>query len=97
MKVKLKKSDSRRFRDIISKEIQKTRNQNDIANNRTRSTVMGVRGLDETSEVKSAGNVRPQLRLVYEMENYFVAEKKINKLEDLVRKEVEEGLDSKSK
>ena len=69
MKVKLKKSDSRRFRDIISKEIQKTRNQNDVANNRTRSTVMGVRGLDETSEVKSAGNVRPQLRLVYEMEN----------------------------
>lgn len=56
---------------------------------RARSAVMGVRGLDESSEVAAAGSVRPNLRLVYAMEDNQLDHAKIAALGDEVMQEVE--------
>ena len=60
-----------------------------IENTRTRSAVMGVRGLDESSETQYAGNAKPNLRLVYQMEDRRVPKKRVQKLESQVMKELE--------
>jgi hypothetical protein len=56
---------------------------------RARSAVMGVRGLDETHEAAAAGNVRPNLRMVYVMEDRVVAPAKIKELENTIQREIE--------
>ena len=56
---------------------------------RARSAVMGVRGLDETEETAGAGNVKPNLRMIYLMEDRVVSPQKIKSLENMVMKEVE--------
>lgn len=56
---------------------------------RARSAVMGVRGLDESDEVAAAGSVRPNLRLVYGMEDNATDRKKIAMLGEEVMQEVE--------
>ena len=67
---------------------QKGRRDGDSSNIRTRSAVMGVRGLDESSETAFAGNVKPNLRMVYSMENIHVGKKKVRELERLIEKEI---------
>ena len=61
----------------------------EVENTRTRSAVMGVRGLDESDETQYAGNAKPNLRLVYQMEDHHVSKKSIERLENLVMKELE--------
>ena len=61
----------------------------EVENTRTRSAVMGVRGLDESDETQYAGNTKPNLRLVYQMEDRRVTSKNLQKLEDQVMKELE--------
>ena len=61
----------------------------EVENTRTRSAVMGVRGLDESSETQFAGNTKPNLRLVYQMEDRQVTKKSLRKLENQVMKELE--------
>ena len=78
----------------IAKAIQNAaaegREKEDASNGqRARSAVMGVRGLDETEETAGAGNVKPNLRMVYLMEDRMVSTKKLKSLEDMVMKEVE--------
>ena len=95
LKVKLKKSDTN-IEDMITREIQQSRDEGDLSQVRGRSTIMGVRGLDETTEIESAGNVKPQLRLVYDMENYTLSKSKISELEELVTKEITKRTKKKS-
>ena len=80
---------------MITKEIQQSRDEDDLSQVRGRSTIMGVRGLDEIKEVESAGNVKPQLRLVYEMENYTISKNKISELEELITDEISKKSNTK--
>ena len=87
--VKPKKSKDDSFMSAITREVQKSRNENDPTTARARSTVMGVRGLADSGKMKFAGNVRPNLRLVYAMENILVTKNQLAEIAALVEKEVE--------
>ncbi len=56
---------------------------------RARSAVMGVRGLNENNELAEVGSLRPDLRAIYHMEDRSVSTKRLDRLEALVQKEVE--------
>jgi hypothetical protein len=71
-------------------EALKARQNNDGSDStRARSAVMGVRGLDESKDTAMAGNIRPDLRAVYRMEDRVVADNRVDRLEQLVLKEIE--------
>lgn len=71
-------------------EALKARQNNDGSDStRARSAVMGVRGLDESKDTAMAGNIRPDLRAVYRMEDRVVANARVDRLEQLVLKEIE--------
>lgn len=55
---------------------------------------MGVRGLDTNKDGDSAGNVRPDLKAVYELEDKQVRERDLGRLENLVQKEIETRMDA---
>lgn len=77
----------------LSKAIQNAarqgRTSDDSGSVRSRSAVMGVRGAAEDEEVEFAGNVRPDLRAVFFMEDYKVSEQDIEALEERVFAEIE--------
>ncbi len=77
--------------------IQKTREEDESAQVRARTSVMGVRGLDESKDSEFAGNVRPNLRMVYEMEDRIVAPASLSKLAQDVTTEVERRVEAESK
>jgi hypothetical protein len=62
---------------------------------RSRTAVMGVRGLDENEETSFAGNVKPNLRRVYMMEDRIVEQKALDDLASLVAKEMEARAEKK--
>jgi hypothetical protein len=64
---------------------------------RARSAVMGVRGLNENNELAEVGSLRPDLRAVYHMEDRALNEKRVDRLEALVLKEVENTAIGQSK
>lgn len=55
---------------------------------RQRSAVMGVRGLDESGSTAFAGNVKPNLRSVFAMEDRVVSANEIESLGNLVMNEI---------
>jgi hypothetical protein len=73
----------------IKDAVRQGRDSEDAGNNRARSAVMGVRGLDD-SDSAFAGNVKPNLRMVYSMEDTVVPTSEIKQLEADVLKEVED-------
>jgi hypothetical protein len=75
--------------NAIKDAVKQGRETEDAGNNRARSTVMGVRGLDDTSESAFAGNVKPNLRMVYSMEDLVISSLDVKSLESEVLKEVE--------
>jgi len=75
--------------NAIKDAVKQGRETEDAGNNRARSTVMGVRGLDDTSESAFAGNVKPNLRMVYSMEDLVISSMDVKSLESEVLKEVE--------
>jgi hypothetical protein len=75
--------------NAIKNAVKQGRDNEDAGNNRARSTVMGVRGLDDTSDSAFAGNVKPNLRMVYTMEDMVVSTVDLKSLEADVLKEVE--------
>ena len=90
MKVKRKPSKkSGEFSTALRKAIQQGRSADDASNVRNRSAVMGVRGLDESDDTAFAGNVKPNPRLVVAMENLTVDPKSIEKIGNLVEREIE--------
>jgi ribonuclease PH len=74
---------------VIQKSVKDGRAEDDVANNRARSAVMGVRGFDEDEKIALMGNVRPNLRMVYRMEDRSVADRNVDKLANQVFSEVE--------
>lgn len=72
-----------------------SRDMDDVKGARARTAVMGVRGLDESSETSYAGSTRPNMRMVYMMEDLKISQKKIDRLGDLVAKEIEKKMSVK--
>jgi hypothetical protein len=62
---------------------------------RARSSVMGVRGLDESKDLSQAGNLRPDYRSVYSMEDRSVPPSRIQKLGLEIQGEIEKSIQSK--
>lgn len=89
MKVKRTKDGGSAISDALRSAVEQGRRENDAANARQRSTVMGVRGLDENEKTAFAGNVKPNLRMVYAMEDIVVKSSDIDKIGDLVFQEIE--------
>ena len=84
-KVKKTSAISQALRDAV----KQGRIEDDGSNSRARSAVMGVRGLDESNNVQSAGNVRPNMRMVYGMEDLIVNSEQLEDLESKVFGEAE--------
>ncbi|RYZ92911.1 MAG: hypothetical protein EOP06_02715 [Proteobacteria bacterium] len=63
---------------------------------RTRSAAMGVRGLNENDELSQVGNLRPDLRAIYIMEDRRLDPKRVDSLERLVSEEIEAVVMAKS-
>ncbi|MEZ4742056.1 MAG: SH3 domain-containing protein [Bdellovibrionota bacterium] len=89
MKVKLKKGSPSTLTSVIQKVVKQGRESDNPDSNRARSAVMGVRGLDESDETAFAGNVKPNLRMVFLMEDIVTDESKIEALGDAVFAEIE--------
>ncbi len=64
-----------------------SRDMDKVKSARARSSVMGIRGLDESEETASAGSVRPNLRLVYDMEDRIPKREEIDRIANLVQAE----------
>ena len=79
----------------IKDAVKQGRDSEDAGNNRARSAVMGVRGLDD-SDSAFAGNVKPNLRMVYSMEDTVIPTSEIKQLEADVLREVEDISSKKS-
>lgn len=89
-KVKRKSTTGNSLAKAIRAAAKDGREENDDSGSvRARSAVMGVRGLDESGETAFAGNVKPNLRMVYTMEDRRVSRKNIDHLGNMVMKEVE--------
>jgi len=71
------------------REAAKEGRENEDGNGRQRSAVMGVRGLAQDENTEFAGNVKPNLRAVYFMEDEFVNEAQIESLGNKVFAEIE--------
>ena len=86
---RLQRSKSSGIVKAITKDIQKNRNTtvDEPSLVRTRSAVMGVRGLSTSDDIDFAGNVRPNLRMVYTMEGITVSNKAIKAISKLVEQE----------
>ena len=89
LKVKKAKSkDKSSFSNILRDAVQKKMSDT-VTNSRQRSTVMGVRGLDENDRISSAGHVNPNLRLVNNMEKISILENDLEDLEEQIHAELE--------
>lgn len=60
----------------------------DVSRKRMRTAVMGVRGLDEDEDTASAGNVRPNMPLVYKMEDRWVEAQRVESLDERLQAEI---------
>lgn len=93
MSVDIKKAeDNSTLSSALRSVVQNRRNENDPSNNRERSTVMGVRGLDDSKETSFAGTVKPNLRMVYQMEGIVISKNKVAEIDKLVQDEIEKKM-----
>lgn len=65
----------------------------EVTNARSRSAVMGVRGLDESEETSFAGNVKPNMRRVYAMEDRKPSDESISNISRSIMKEIESRME----
>ena len=82
--------------EAIRGAVQQKRDDSDASNMRARSTVMGVRGLDESDETQFAGNVKPNLVMVGNLEKFQVPQKQVDRIGDLVNDEIRRKLEKKT-
>ena len=80
--------------DTLSKKIREAARSGNseedvIASDRTRSAAMGVRGLDDSGDLERAGSVRPNFRLVFDMENRAPIDSNPSWLRDALDQEIE--------
>jgi len=73
----------------IRSAAEKSRGEDGKDQSRARSSVMGVRGLSDGEELQAAGSVRPNMRMVYLMEDREVTSKEVKELADSVQTEIE--------
>ena len=96
MKVKRQASEESSISSSIRQVSKSTRPDEDQQSGaRSRSSVMGVRGLSESDSNQYAGNVRPNMRLVFAMEDREYAAKDINKIALGVEAEIERKMQTK--
>jgi hypothetical protein len=80
--------------DAVRQAAQETREEgDDVSSTRMRSAVMGVRGLDESSNTALAGNVTPNLPLVYKMEDRKVASERVESLQQRIQHEIRKRIE----
>lgn len=87
--VKRQNASSSKLNSALRKAAQSDRTKGQHESVRARSAVMGVRGLDESNSVDFAGSVKPDYRLVYQMEDRPVSNKKVKRLERLIEREID--------
>ena len=87
--VKVKPEDKAGLNDAMREAVKNGRSQSAADGGRTRSAVMGVRGLDDTSDTGLAASLRPNLHAVYAMEDYDTPKGRIDAQADVVTKEIE--------
>lgn len=74
--------------NAIKDVVKEGRTSDESNDSRARSAVMGVRGLREDDNAGNAGNVRPNLRAVYAMEDIKMPKKKVDALGEDVFTEI---------
>ena len=89
LSVKVKPDENPGLADAMREAAKKGRSQSAADGGRTRSAVMGVRGLDDTGEVGVAANLRPNLHAVYRMEDFNISQDSVNRQGEQVMTEVE--------
>ncbi len=90
LSVKRKVTKSNEIADVIRSQARESRASGESASIRSRSAVMGVRGLDESDNLATAGNIKPDLRAVYKMEDqHVIGSKVVNAYESRISKEIE--------
>lgn len=87
-KVKRTNSQNSSFAKALRKAVKSDRTTDAVNNVRTRSSVMGVRGLSDSENTAFASNVRPNHMVVYEMEDAAVSTKRVRRMEFSVQKEL---------
>jgi hypothetical protein len=89
MAVKHKPDANTDLAKAIKSAVKDGRPEDDGGENRARSAVMGVRGLQDDDNAGNAGNVRPNLRAVFSMEDRPVKKRELDQLGESVLKEIE--------
>lgn len=87
--VKRQAEDTGGLGEAIRAAAHESRDMDGVKGARSRSAVMGVRGLDESGTTASAGNSRPNMRMVYAMEDRSVSERKLKRLSRMIEGEIE--------
>ena len=87
MAVKIKADAGVGLNDSIRKAVKDGRNAAEENGARSRSAVMGVRGLDD-NDTAMAGSVKPNLRAVYEMEDMSVPQGKLDQQSMIIESDV---------
>ncbi|NRA64586.1 MAG: hypothetical protein HRU19_08895 [Pseudobacteriovorax sp.] len=78
----------------VLESVSKAGRGGDTARVRSRSVVMGVRGLDESSDLAQVGNMKPDLRAVYRMEDrHYVKANTFDLFEKSISREIEKKLE----
>jgi len=86
--VKHKAEGSTSLAKAIDSVVKEGRTSDGAGSARARSAVMGVRGLADDDNMANAGNIRPNLRAVFRMEDRHVSQKHVQRLGDSVFKEI---------
>ena len=81
--------------ELRNKALAARKESSEEDNIRVRSAVMGVRGLAESQELASAGQLRPDTAAVYRMEDRTFAPERIVGLEALVQEELEKTVEAR--
>jgi len=82
------KADESGLSNAIRSSVKEGRSSGDVEATRSRSAVMGVRGLDE-NDTALAGNIRPNLRAVYGMEDMHISKIQLDAFGEELTREIE--------
>jgi hypothetical protein len=87
MAVKIKAGEGGGINDAIRNAVKEGRAAGEESGARSRSAVMGVRGLDDNNTAM-AGSVRPNLRAVYSMEDLSLSNQKLEQQSGIVENDI---------
>ena len=81
------KSEGENLGESLRAAVKQGRSSGPVEAHRSRSSVMGVRGLD-VNDTADAGFARPNLKAVYEMEDHVTSEKDLEKISSSISTEI---------